>query len=138
MELEMNHFIKLFFITALITTPSTAKVIHNDQGGAVITYALQVAKIKRAKTTVHIVGQCNSACTLYLGLPSNLVCISSGASFGFHKPFNASKKGNRIATQYMLRQYPSWVRSWIVSNGGLSSRLIVMNYKTASQHLKSC
>jgi len=33
-------------------------------------------------------------------------CISPGASFSFHSPFGATSRGNRVAQNFMMRNYP--------------------------------
>lgn len=112
--------------------------IGNNSGGHVINYALQTLKWKKSGRKIRFSGRCASACTLYLGLPAENMCISPGASFHFHAPYGASARGNRIARSYMLRTYPGWVRAWLNRNGGLNSRLVAMNYSYASRFIKSC
>jgi hypothetical protein len=112
--------------------------INNDRGGYVIQYALNLQKMKRAGTQVQFVGRCLSACTLYMALPRSQTCISTRASFSFHAAYGASPKANRVATLYLLNTYPSWVRNWINSKGGLSRRLITMPFRYASKHMQAC
>jgi hypothetical protein len=112
--------------------------IGSDRGGYVVEYALRMLKLKQSGKPVQFAGKCLSACTIYLALPPNQTCISSGASFGFHAPYGSSASGNRMAKTYMLKSYPSWVRNWINSQGGLSSRVITMNYRYASKFMKPC
>jgi hypothetical protein len=112
--------------------------ISNDRGGYVIRYVMQLQKLRQAGIPVQFAGRCLSACTLYLALPTAQTCVSPGASFGFHAPYGAGPKGNRIALNYMLNKYPSWVRNWISSHGGLSRRLITMQFKYASNYLRTC
>jgi hypothetical protein len=112
--------------------------ISNDRGGYVIQYALKLQSMKQAGTQVQFTGRCLSACTLYLALPKSQTCISSRASFTFHAAYGAGPRGNQIATSYMLNKYPSWVRSWISNQGGLSRRLVTMPYGYASKHMRPC
>ena len=112
--------------------------IAGDRGGYVMTYALRMLKLKQSGKQVQFRGSCDSACTLYLALPSSRVCVTPQASFNFHLPYGASGSGNRIAASYMLGQYPGWVRSWISSRGGLSHNLISMKYAQASKFLPTC
>lgn len=112
--------------------------IAGDKGGQIIKYALKVKKVERSARSVEFAGSCDSACTLYLSLPNSQTCIMQGASFGFHLPYGASSSGNKIALDYMWRSYPTWVRSWIRSQGGLSGNLIIMEYSFASRHLDKC
>jgi hypothetical protein len=112
--------------------------ISNDRGGYVIQYAMRLHKYKEAGTRVEFTGRCLSACTLYLALPRSQTCVARGASFSFHAPYGAGPKGNRITLVYMMNKYPDWVRSWIKSHGGLSGRLITMQYGYASRYLTPC
>jgi hypothetical protein len=43
-----------------------------------------------------------------------------------------------MAQVYLMRKYPGWVKSWIARNGGLSGRLVTMNYSYASKFLRRC
>jgi hypothetical protein len=112
--------------------------ISGDRGGHVVVYALRMLKLKQSGTQVQFRGSCDSACTLYLALPPRQVCVAPRTSFNFHLPYGASPSGNRVAASYMLRSYPSWVRNWIRSKGGLSNNIISMNYAYASKFLPSC
>ena len=112
--------------------------IGGDRGGYVMQYALRMLKLRKSGETVQFTGRCESACTIYLALPRAQTCISPSASFSFHAPYGASSRGNRIALSYMLNSYPGWVRSWINSRGGLSRRLIRMEYAYASKYMRTC
>jgi hypothetical protein len=112
--------------------------IGSDSGGMVINYGLRMLRWRQNGTKVRFSGSCRSACTLYLGLASSQTCISPGASFGFHSPFGASSRGNRVAQAFMMRNYPGWVRSWIRSRGGLSGSIKTMSYGYASRFIKPC
>ncbi len=112
--------------------------IGYDRGGEIITYALRMKKLERAGSAVRFSGRCNSACTLYLALPSSKACLARNAAFGFHLPYGASPRGNKVAAQYLLRNYPGWVRSWINANGGLTSGIKTMRYEYASKFIKPC
>lgn len=112
--------------------------ISGDRGGYVMVYALRMLKLKENGRQVQFRGSCNSACTLYLALPPRQVCVAPQTSFNFHLPYGASASGNKVAASYMLRSYPGWVRNWIRSKGGLSSRMISMKYAHASKYLPTC
>lgn len=122
---------------ALPSTPSPI-TIRNDRGGQVIHYALRMLRAKEAGRPVRFSGRCNSACTLFLALPRGKTCVSPSASFGFHLPYGASRRGNQVAAQYLLSSYPGWVRSWISDQGGLTGRIKTMNYAYASRFLPTC
>lgn len=135
------QFVAVLFTCWLIVpciSGAQAQTISNDPGGIIITYVLKVAKLRRAGEQVRFTGICNSACTLHLSLPAHQLCVSPGASFGFHLPFGAGTDGDRAAANFIMYQYPQWVRNWIASKGGLSNRVITMNYNTAKQHLRQC
>ena len=112
--------------------------ISGDRGGHVVVYALRMLKLKESGRPVQFLGRCDSACTIYLALPTRQVCVAPRTSFNFHLPYGASASGNRFAASYMLRSYPAWVRNWIKSKGGLSNKMISMNYAYASKFLPSC
>jgi hypothetical protein len=112
--------------------------IGSDRGGYVVQYALRMLKLKQSGRPVQFAGSCQSACTIYLALPRSQTCIAPGSSFGFHAPYGSSLSGNRMARAYMLKSYPGWVRSWISSRGGLSSRVITMDYAYASRFMRPC
>ena len=117
------------------TSPLT---IYSDRGGQVIRYALQAKRMERDNRTIRFSGRCDSACTVYLALPKRLTCVSQGAAFGFHLPYGSNPKGNKVAAQYMMRNYPSWVRNWIYAQGGLTHQTKVMDYSYTSRFLKPC
>jgi hypothetical protein len=83
-------------------------------------------------------GQCASACTMFLSLNNDRTCIAPGASFVFHRAYGASADMNAWGTEFMIRQYPAWVRDWIARNGGLTDRLIRMDYAYASRFMRPC
>jgi hypothetical protein len=144
-EIRMKSLQVLFSLVMLglafvsHTKPSTAAVqISNDRGGEVIVYALRVLKLKRAGSFVAITGRCASACTLHLALPTSKMCVGRNVSFAFHLPYGSSERSNRVAASYLMRSYPNWVRRWIAAQGGLSSRMITMEYAYASRFLPTC
>jgi hypothetical protein len=112
--------------------------IANNSGGSIGVFALAAAEYLSVGTLVKFEGRCDSACTLFLGLPSKQTCINQGAFFRFHAPLGVSAKSEKIAQAYLMRKYPGWVRSWIISQNGLSRNLITMDYSYASKFIKSC
>ena len=119
---------------------STTKTvsISNNSGGNVALFAMNVADYRSVGTLVKFNGRCDSACTMYLGLPTSQTCISQGAYFRFHSPSGASVRSNRIAQSFLMNKYPGWVRAWIGRSGGLSSTLMTMDYSYASKFLRTC
>lgn len=118
--------------------PIKSVSISGNSGGSIGQFALRTAKLRNSRTLVKFKGRCDSACTLFLGLPPKQTCISKGAFFRFHAPKHRSAQAARYAQNYMMRKYPGWVRAWISQNRGLSSRLITMNYKYASRFIPAC
>jgi hypothetical protein len=112
--------------------------IGNERGGYVVDYAARVLKLQQSNAEVRFTGRCDSACTLYLSLPQDQTCIARGAAFRFHAPSASSRYARQAAETYMLKTYPEWVTGWIEAQGGLSSKLMTMNYSYASQHLRPC
>lgn len=112
--------------------------IFNNSGGVIVLFALKVAEYRDAGMLVKFSGKCDSACTLFLSLPKQQMCINPGAYFRFHAPSARSSRSERSAQAFMMTKYPVWVRSWIQGRGGLSSRLFRMDYAYASRFIPSC
>ena len=112
--------------------------IANNSGGNIASFAVEAAGYRNAGTMVRFSGRCDSACTLFLGLPTIQTCVSQGAYFRFHSPSAGSARSEHIAQNYLMRKYPGWVRNWIAQHNGLSHQLITMDYSTASQHMQTC
>lgn len=113
-------------------------VVRNNSGGYVAKFAIGMAKMKKQGTKVRFAGRCDSACTMYLGLPGKQTCISKGAYFRFHSPSARSSRTVAAAQRLMMARYPGWVRSWIASKGGLSRSLVTMDYGYASKFIGKC
>ena len=110
--------------------------ISANSGGGVVAYAMQAASYRRNNVRVQVTGRCDSACTLYLSLPRNRICVGQGAFFRFHAPSGTADVSE--AQRFMMRKYPGWVRQWIAARGGLSNRLITMDYAYARKFLPDC
>ena len=123
---------------SVLKPPMQYSTIGNDSGGYVIKYALRMMKMRQSGTNVRFNGHCDSACTLYLALPNSRTCATTNASFRFHLPLGTSQRGVQVARNYMMKNYPGWVRSWINQNGGLSNRLMTMNASYAQKFIGSC
>lgn len=117
---------------------SQVNVITNDNGGDLVSYAQSVSRARIDNTQVAFNGRCASACTLYLSLSPSQTCITRGASFWFHRAYGARPDFNQWGTDYMMTRYPAWVRRWIAAHGGLSNRLMRMDYTYAAQHMRPC
>ena len=117
---------------------TNSRIIGNESGGYLMLHAMQVLEWQKQGTAIRFTGQCDSACTLYLALPDEQICISQGASFRFHAPTANSDHVARLALEYLLQSYPRWVNSWIAQMGGLSDELITMDYDYARHFIRSC
>jgi hypothetical protein len=118
--------------------PSNQISISNNSGGNIAQFALHMSAINRSGAEVRFAGRCDSACTMYLGLPQHKVCIAPGAYFRFHMPQARSAQTTNLAKRFLYRKYPEWVRSWIASRGGLSRSLITMDYGYARRFIRPC
>jgi hypothetical protein len=118
--------------------PQEVVTIANERGGYVVDYAARMMKLQETNTPVRFVGRCDSACTLYLALSQDQTCIAHGASFSFHAPSASSRYAQHAAETYMLKTYPEWVTAWIDAQGGLSRKIVTMDYSYASQYLRPC
>lgn len=113
-------------------------IIRSNAGGSVSAFLLERRRYERDGTNVHFVGQCDSACTLFLGLPSDQICVARGAVFRFHKPSAGSARDEAVALRYMMSNYPGWVRNWISRKGGLRKDFISMPASYAQNYLPTC
>lgn len=113
-------------------------LVASGSGGSVVEFARRVSTARQVGQGVAFIGRCDSACTLFLSMPSSRVCIVPGASFTFHRPYGASEDFNAWAANYLLDSYPGWVRRWIISQGGLTDRSLRMDYVYASRFIPDC
>ncbi len=112
--------------------------IRDDSGGNVAEYALRLYEFQATRQQVKFVGRCDSACTLFLALPTEETCISEGSYFRFHAPSGPSAPAADQVKGYMLHKYPKWVRAWIVAQGGLTDALATMSYDYANKFMRTC
>ena len=119
---------------------SSSKIVNirSDRGGQISRYVQRANLYARTGSILRFSGPCDSACTLFLSVPKRKLCIKKGASFGFHLPYGSSDAANALAARYILKKYPSWVRSWIRANGGLKARIERMDYAYARRFMRPC
>lgn len=127
-----------FLATASLALPASAETVRGNPGGQIVVFALHVAELRAAAEQVRFEGACDSACTLYLSLPAEQLCITARASFGFHLPYGVGAQQNAVAANYLISQYPDWVRQWINAHGGLSHGIIRMGAEEAAEHIPLC
>lgn len=125
-------------ILAMLAFPAKAYTIRNDGGGEIILYALRFASYIEAGTRIRFESDCASACTIFLGLPPEQLCVGRWARFRFHLPYGGSERANRGAEKYLMLRYPKWTRDWIAAQGGLKKRFITMTGQYARRFLEAC
>jgi hypothetical protein len=126
-----------------ITSSSATMRIVSDQGGQVGKYVQAFAKVRSTGERVVIDGDCLSACTIVLGLvPSNQICATPRARFGFHAASIVNNAGRPItnvtATQALWNIYPASVQRWINQHGGLSRQMIYLEGSELTGIVATC
>ena len=142
----MRHVVLLFagIAVAMAAVPANATIrIHGDRGGLIASYAERFAQARARGERVVIDGACLSACTLVIGiLPREQVCATGRAVLGFHAAWRPAGNGNitdsPVATQAMYDTYPTEVRDWITSRGGLTSHLIFLQGRELAAIVPTC
>ena len=117
--------------------------IGEDRGGRIGTYVDKYQDLRSSGEMVIIDGLCASACTIVLGaIPHDKICVTSHASLGFHAAWDFSDDGHAItnpeATQMLYSMYPSAVKHWIASRGGLTQRMIFLRGKQLMSMYRPC
>ena len=112
--------------------------VTGDSGGNILQYVKRTEEYRAAQTQVSFAGRCDSACTLYLGLAPEQICIRHGAYFRFHAPIANSERVQQMAIAVLMERYPDWVKDWIFLQGGLTRRLMTMDYDYARHFVQPC
>ena len=112
--------------------------VKGDNGGNIALYLLRTEEYRAAHTQVSFAGRCDSACTLYLSLAPEQICLRQNAYFRFHAPVASSPRVQQMAATVLLERYPDWVKDWISLQGGLSRSLMTMDYAYARQFVQPC
>jgi hypothetical protein len=117
--------------------------IADDRGGRIGTYVDRYQGLRSSGEAVIIDGLCASACTIVLGaIPRDKICVTSQAMLGFHAAWDFGANGRAItnpeATQMLYSMYPSPVRRWIASRGGLTPHMIFLRGKQLQALYKPC
>lgn len=126
----------------LASASATMRIV-DDRGGQLGKYVQAFAKVRSTGERVVIDGDCLSACTMVLGLvPSNQICATSRARFGFHAPLVLNNDGRLVTsvkiTQAMWNIYPASVQRWIDQHGGLSRQMIYMEGHSLNGIVATC
>lgn len=128
----MLRGIKIWLLRALVLAvvssvayDSYAVTITRDPGGWVDDYVAKYSLWRSEGRAVRIAGDCNSACTLAIGMiPAARLCAEPQARFGFHSA--SLSDGNtmkRIAhdqrsTSFIWRSYPPVLRQMLFKRWG--------------------
>jgi hypothetical protein len=117
--------------------------IADDRGGRIGTYVDKYQDLRNSGQAVIIDGLCASACTIVLGaIPRDKICVTSHATLGFHAAWDFGANGraitNQEATQMLYSMYPSPVKRWIASRGGLTPHMIFLRGKELQSMYKPC
>jgi hypothetical protein len=117
--------------------------ITDDPGGRIGTYIDRYQALRTSGKTVMIDGLCASACTIVLGeVPASKICVSSRANLGFHAAWDLGSNGQAVtngeATRRLYTIYPSPIRRWISSHGGLTSQMLFLNGRQLASMYRPC
>jgi hypothetical protein len=123
---------------AALTSAATAGTIdiRQDNGGKLIDFLMRMEDYRDSGRQVRFLGECNSACTLFLALPNK--CVGPDASFGFHAASSKYPHVARKGTELLMDHYPQWVRDYITMLGGLGPNWIVMPASWAQRYIPAC
>jgi hypothetical protein len=129
-------------ITATTGASATMR-ISDDIGGRIGAYVDQYSQVRNSGERVVIDGACLSACTLVLGIvPRNRICVTRRATLGFHAAWMPGPNGkpvpSAVGTQALWDMYPSNVRQWINSRGGLSSKMMFLRGRELMSMYSEC
>jgi hypothetical protein len=126
-----------------ITGASATMRISDDIGGRIGAYVDQYSQVRNSGERVVIDGACLSACTLVLGIvPRNRICVTRRATLGFHAAWMPGPNGkpvpSAVGTQALWDMYPSHVRQWINSRGGLSAKMMFLRGRELMSMYPEC
>ena len=139
----VTGFLAVVLLLAGIGASHAVVRIGEDRGGRIGTYVDKYQDLRSSGDTVIIDGLCASACTIVLGaVPHDKICVTSHANLGFHAAWDFGANGhavtNREATQMLYSMYPSPIKHWISSRGGLTPHMIFLRGKALMSMYKPC
>jgi hypothetical protein len=142
----MKFLTGLFAAVLLLASASTSHAvvrIANDRGGLIERYLERYERLRASGQTVIIDGLCASACTIVLATISHdKICVTPSANLAFHAAWDFGVRGRAItnpeATRMLYSMYPSPVRRWIASRGGLTPRTIFLAGKRLEAMYRPC
>ena len=132
MRTILDRTILLAVTLFICAAPARAEVrILASPGGQVGPFLDLFERVRESGERVVIDGPCLSACTLVLSIvPDNRICVTRRAVLGFHAARSIDQRGRFYAepeaSREVLAAYPAPVRGWIISRGGLTSRLLLL------------
>ncbi len=114
-------------------------VIGDDSGGVVGTYINWYERIAASGVPVMLTGECDSACTLVLHLPTSQVCATPFATLGFHfATYPNGKLAIRISHEMARSFYPPAVRDWYLKQKHFGPKNTVLEKNALSLGVKPC
>lgn len=107
--------------------------VYDDHGGSVAAYDQRWARLAGRRVDVRIVGPCQSACTILLAhVPRSKICVTPGASFGFHTAKLPAM------TAKLWAGYADDIKGWINARGGLTPDFKWMRAPDTFKYFKKC
>ena len=147
-DLRMRVLLMGLLLVFGLTTSASALEITQDIGGRIGTYIEKYASVATSNETVRIDGPCLSACTIALGLRLSQLCVTPKAVLGFHaaydmyasldNPNKSVQVTNHEATDLLLSTYPTAVKRWIQTHGGLTRKMIYLRGKQLEAIIPRC
>ena len=136
-------FLAAILLILRMSNAVSAVRITNDRGGHIGSYVSKYQRLASAGESVIIDGLCASACTILLSaLPHDKICVTSRATLGFHAAWNYGPHGRTFtdpeATLMLYSAYPTPVRRWIASRGGLRPHIIFLTGKSLQAMYRAC
>ena len=136
-------FLAAILLILSMSNAVSAVRITNDRGGRIGGYVIKYQRLALTGESVVIDGLCASACTILLSeLPHDKICVTSRAMLGFHAAWNFGPNGRTFtdpeATLMLYSTYPTPVRRWIASRGGLRSHIIFLSGKPLQAMYRPC
>jgi hypothetical protein len=142
MKLLTGLLVAMLLLTGAGTGHAVVR-IANDRGGQIGRYVDRYEQLRASGQTVIIDGLCASSCTIVLAaIPHERICVTRHANLAFHAAWDFGAHGRAItnpgATRMLYSMYPSQVRRWIASRGGLSPRMIFLRGRQLEAMYRPC
>jgi hypothetical protein len=141
----MRLGVVIVMLALLIPSASSAEsvTIRQDNGGDLGFYEVRLGVYEALGIKVRIDGVCASACTILTRLPSHQICATERAELRFHKirPARAdSIPADVLRTENarLLTLYPSGIRNWIATHGGLTDAILAMPSHAVAHNIGRC